>query len=71
MPRLSQVQSRFNDDGTNKSTECSTETGRLYLQALLNEMGLGEMKPWVKQLSEAGDDGMRQQLNALFNHLLV
>eukprot|EP00966_Prymnesium_polylepis_P030016 697641-Prymnesium_polylepis.1 len=66
-----QVRSDATVTGDNASTADHTARGRLYAQALLNELGLGEYKPWLtKSVTDCdSDQGLQDVVNTLFRQL--
>ena len=67
-----------NEMGVNHRTESEAKRGRVYAQALLDELGLGDFDSWVaQQLCVKGDapasaelsDAGQRALNALFGRL--
>ena len=67
----SQVRSDATATGDNASTADHTARGRVYAQALLNELGLGEYKPWLTKSVTDGDSdqGLQDAVNTLFRQL--
>ena len=56
-------------DGVNSSTATTVQRGRMYVQALLHELGKGDIEEWGRGLGELNDGDLRMTLSALLKHL--
>jgi hypothetical protein len=65
----------INDRGNqvNKESAPEIERGRMYTQALLNELSLGDLDTWVKQIAHAADSdaALADGTTQLFGQLLT
>lgn len=64
-PTVPCAQTSRHKDGVNTSTTASVQRGRMYVQALLHELGKGSIETWTSELADMTDLELRTALGAL------
>jgi len=65
------VQQRHRADGTSESHAQKQGTGRMYIQCLLTEMGLGAVDAWIQTATAQGDAVLERAIGDALRHLVA
>jgi len=66
-----QVRERHKEDGTSVSHAEKQGTGKLYVQCLLNDLGLGDFDEWITTVEAAGDASLERGMGDILRRLVV